>query len=284
MIYLFLAILSSTGIIIIFKLFSRFKVNFIRAIAINYVIASGYGYLSRAGHFHVVSLPQHPWFVMALIIGVIFITGFILFGASTAHAGVAITAISSRMSVVIPVTAGFFLFSEPAPALKITGIAVALLSFYFILSNSGHTTTMRKFIYLPLLLFMVNGCGDLMMKIAQQYRIGEEFILFLSTVFFVALILSVVVVIFYRRGEGFKFSRYDVAGGTVLGLLNWWSTICFLRGLKVFDVSWFVPMYNVSVVAISALVGYFIFREPIRVKNWIGVAMAVGAIILMALA
>jgi drug/metabolite transporter (DMT)-like permease len=229
-------------------------------------------------------LPHHAWFVMALIVGVIFIIGFILFGLSTAHAGVAITAISSRMSVVIPVTAGFCLFSEPAPVLRLAGIAVALLSFYFILSNSGHTTAMRKFIYLPLLLFLVNGCGDLMMKIAQQYRIGEEFILFLSTVFFVSLLLSILVLISYKPAKGFRFTWNDIVAGIILGLLNWWSTICFLRGLKAFDVSWFVPMYNVSVVAISAVVGFFIFREPLRVKNWIGVIMAVGAIILIAMA
>jgi peptidyl-prolyl cis-trans isomerase A (cyclophilin A) len=86
---------------------------------------------------------------------------------------------------------------------------------------------------------------------------------------------------FKMRQGGWRFKRQDLIGGVALGLLNWWSTICFLRGLKAFDVTWFLPIYNVGVVVISALVGYFIFREGLRIRNWIGVALAVIAMIMI---
>jgi drug/metabolite transporter (DMT)-like permease len=283
MIYLLFALLASTGIIITFRLFENHKVNILRAIGINYVIAAGYGYLSLAGTFSFASLPGKAWFPFALIIGIIFIIGFNLFALSVRYAGVAVTAISSRMSVVIPVTFGFVLFHDPAPVLKIAGIIIALSSFYFIFAKSDNQVSAGKYLYLPLLLFMVNGTGDLLMKFSQQYHIGEEFVLFLSTVFLTSLILAIVMMTFKLGQGGWRFEKKDLIGGVALGLLNWWSTICFLRGLKAFDVSWFVPLYNVGVVVISALIGYFVFKEQLRFKNWIGVMMAILAILLIAL-
>ncbi|MCX6233889.1 MAG: hypothetical protein NT175_04080 [Bacteroidetes bacterium] len=283
MMYLVFALLASTGIIITFRLFEQYKVNIVRAIAINYIIAAGYGYISQAGIFSVISLPGKEWFPFALVIGVAFIIGFNLFALSVRHAGVAVTAIASRMSVVIPVTFGFILFHDPAPALKVTGILIALCSFYFIFAKSDHPGHPGQYIYLPLLLFLVSGTSDLLIKFTQYYHLGEEFVLFLSTVFFTALVLAIVMLTFKSRQGGWKFELKDIIGGITLGLLNWWSTICFLRGLKVFDVSWFIPLYNVGVVVISALVGYFVFKEQLRLKNWIGVVMAILAILMIAL-
>ena len=103
MIYIILSVLASTAIIVTFKLFHRFRIDTLQAIVINYVVASGVGYITIAGQFSFAEIPAKPWIYMALVIGLMLILAFHIFGLSAQYAGVTITAISSRMSVIIPV-------------------------------------------------------------------------------------------------------------------------------------------------------------------------------------
>jgi uncharacterized membrane protein len=65
-------------------------------------------------------------------------------------------------------------------------------------------------------------------------------------------------------------------------LLNWYSTLYFLKGLDIFQVSFFVPVFNVGVVALSAITGYMVFKEKLSRMNWIGIVLAILAIVLIA--
>jgi len=138
MFYLTFSILSSTLIIIFFKLIAKYKVSILQAITVNYLVASAFGFAQNKGSFSFTELPDEPWFTMALLVGITLIMGFNLFALSAAKAGVIITAIASRMSVLIPVIAGFVLFGESMGILKIFGIILALFAFYltFIKENS----------------------------------------------------------------------------------------------------------------------------------------------------
>lgn len=54
--------------------------------------------------------------------------------------------------------------------------------------------------------------------------------------------------------------------------------------LKVIGISLALfPTVNVSVVAISAFVGLVFFKEKLKAINWIGILMAVVAILLISL-
>jgi multidrug transporter EmrE-like cation transporter len=48
-------------------------------------------------------------------------------------------------------------------------------------------------------------------------------------------------------------------------------------------VSTFMPVYNVSVVAVSSLWGYAVFKERLTALNWAGIALAIISIILIAM-
>jgi len=126
MIYLVLAILTSTTIVVTFKIFKRFNISILQAITVNYLTASVFGYVSNE-RFQFAEIPEQPWFGSALIVGLTLIVAFNLYALSAQYAGIAITAISSRMSVVIPVLFGFLLFGDSTGWLKLAGILVALV-------------------------------------------------------------------------------------------------------------------------------------------------------------
>lgn len=225
-------------------------------------------------------LPDKPWFTMSLIVGLTLILGFNLFALSAAKVGVVITAIASRMSVLIPVLAGFLIFSEPMGYLKITGIILALFAFYLTFLKKDKVRIQLKLIILPILMFVVMGTNDTLMKFAEVFSIGNDFVLFLSTAFLSSLVLGTIVLIAKSKNE--RFNIKNVFAGIVLGLLNWYSTFYFLKGLDLFDVSVVVPVINVGIVGLSSIAGYFFFKEKLSTINWIGIFIAMLAIFLMA--
>ena len=103
MIFLALSILSSASIYVIFKLVDRFKVFTLSAIVVNYLAACLAGFfLSNSSQF-TPSIFRESWFPISVIIGVMFIVMFYLIAKSTQRAGVAVTTVAVKMSVVFPI-------------------------------------------------------------------------------------------------------------------------------------------------------------------------------------
>lgn len=280
MIYLLLAILTSTFIIITFRVFERFRISILQAITVNYLVASTFGYLSAPETFRFAEITSQPWFASALIIGVTLIVAFNLFALSAKYAGVAVTAISSRMSVIIPVTLGFLIFGDTAGWTKITGIIVALVAFYFTSKRDKTVTINTKYVYLPMLLFLAVGINDSMMKVAEHFFIHGDFVVFLATAFAVALLLGIGVLAAKRKNE--ILAPRNLIAGVILGLFNWFSTLYFLKGLDIFEVSFFVPVFNVGVVALASMLGFIFFNEKATTSKLVGIALALLAIALIA--
>jgi drug/metabolite transporter (DMT)-like permease len=195
---------------------------------------------------------------------------------------VAVTAISSRMSVVVPVTLGFLVFGDTSGIVKIAGIILGLVAF-FMTSRKDKTIKINKsYLFLPVLLFIAVGTNDSLMKTAEHFYITTDFVPFLATSFGFALIFGLVVFGYKWNKQKQKIELKNIIAGVFLGLLNWYSTLFVLKGLDIFQVSFFIPVYNVGVVALSALIGFVIFKEKLSRINWIGIALAIVAIILIA--
>jgi drug/metabolite transporter (DMT)-like permease len=282
MFYLILATLTSVAIIVTFRIFERFKIGNAQAITFNYLVASTFGFFSQAGNFKFDQIPDQPWFYTALIVGLTLIVAFHLFALSAQFAGVAITAISSRMSVIIPVTLGFLIFGDTATPTKILGIIIGLAAFYFTFKKDKPIIKNTAYTLLPILLLLAVGTNDSMMKVAEHYFIGDDFVVFLATAFGVALIIGILLMLIRWEKTIKTFAVKNLAAGLILGLLNWYSTLYFLKGLDIYQVSFFVPIFNVGVVALSALTGYLIFKEKLSRLNWLGIALAIVAILLIA--
>ena len=280
MLFLLLAITASTSIIVLFKIYSRLKINTYYTILVNYVVAAAFGFLSESGNYALAEIPAKPWFLLAVVAGLFFIVGFNLFALSAHQAGVALTGMASRMSLIVAVSAGLLVFGDKPGILRIAGIILGIVAFYFTFHRGQTEKPDRKLLLLPVALLIVHGFSDLLMKIGQQYYIGGEFTLFLAVVFLAALVFGIAF-LFIRKPGKVHFTYKELASGIVIGLANWYSGYFLLLGLDIFDVSFVIPMINISIVAAASLIGYFVFREKLKALNWIGVALALLAILLM---
>jgi len=262
----------------------KFKVDELEAIVWNYFFATLLGVLVWRESLTLLTFTEKPWFSLALLIGVFFIITFFLLSRSTVKAGLAITAVSSRMSVVIPVIAGFLVFQDKPSFVKIAGIILALFSFYLIFKPKGKMNFNLKKAALPFLLFLGIGTNDTLMKyIEHRYLVNDES-LFLTVVFFVAFCIGILLVfqkiIFNKK----RLSSKGLFVGLVLGALNFGTTYFFIRSMKHFDTSVLFPVINVSIVALTSFLGVLFFQEKLSKINWAGILMAILAILLISTA
>ncbi len=284
MVYLILSIISSTGIFALFKLFEKYKIDNLQAIVFNYIIAAAFGFMIYEPDFSVQSIYQSSWFPNSVIIGFAFIVAFNFFALSTQKVGISITAVSSKMSVVIPIFFAVFLYGDEMNALKITGVIFAFLAFYLTFKKNVQLKLNRRFLILPVLLFISNGTIDTLLKFTEHNYIQDDLILFLSMVFLVALGAGLLILLVSSFLTKQKIRLINIIGGFLLGLFNFSSTYYFLMALGVFQSSVVFPILNVGIVALSALTAFFIFKEKLALVNWIGILLAIIAILAIAYA
>ena len=287
MVYLILAILISTSIVITFRLFSRFKIDNLQAITTNYLVAALLGFIIHPDVFSLSYIPGKPWFLFSCIIGITFILTFFLFALSAQKVGVAVTSVTSKMSVVIPVTVGIIAYAEPANALKILGVILSLLAFYLTFRKKNSQKIDKRFLVLPVMLFLGNGTNDTLTKHSQLFLIGNDYMLFLGMVFTVGFIIGLGMIIIKairKKEESSRILMKNLVGGAWLGLLNFGSSYYFIVGMSHFQSSVFFPIFNVSIVTLSAMAGYLFFKEKLTAINWTGIVLAIAAILLIAFA
>ncbi|MCK4569342.1 MAG: DMT family transporter [Bacteroidales bacterium] len=284
MIFLILTILQSTAIFAVMKLFNRFKIDNWQAITINYIIASILGYIIYKGEISASLILEKSWFEFAIILGITFIGTFFIFALSSQRVGVALTSVASKMSVVIPVIAGLILLNEKITLLAGIGVGIALIAFYLTLGGGANRSFPRKYVIFPLLLFLGNGINDTIMKYSEHHFVEDtnDLVLFLSVIFTAALILGLIISTKRYIDQRYSISFRNIIAGIVLGLLNFGSTFYILKSMGIYESSVVFPVANAGIVCLSALVGFFFFREKLSRQNWAGIIMAILAILLIA--
>ena len=282
MLYLLTTTLLSTAIFIVFRLFKKYGIDNLQAIVANYIVAASTGFWLYDKELSAFQIIGAPWFGLILIIGVFFIGVFFLFALSTQKAGVAVTAVSSYMSVVIPTAAGFIMFGDAFGMQKFIGILLALVALYLALAkDKGAKQIKAATIFLPLIIFFGTGANDLLMKIAQDRYPSEELPVMVATIFSVALAIGFVIVLVQSlRGKTILHVRSWLAG-IVLGLINFGSTYLLLKSMEFYTSSTLFPIRNTGVVGLSALAGLLLFGERLTRKNWLGIILAIVSIVLI---
>jgi len=284
MIYLLLTILQSTAIFVVFKLFNRFRIDNWQAISINYIVASLFGLVIYKGDLSIEILLGKDWFEFGLILGVTFIATFFIFALSAQKVGVALTSVASKMSVVIPVIAGLILLNETIGWLAGSGVLIALLAFYLTLGGARQRSFPSKYVILPVLLFLGNGVNDTIMKYTEHHYVTDinDRILFLTIVFITSLFFGLIITAKRYYNKRVNITLHTTVGGSILGLINFGSTYYILKAMDIFASSVVFPITNAGIVTLSTLIGWSVFREKLSLRNWIGIALAIAAIIMIA--
>ncbi len=290
--FLLLCILSSTGIFIIFKTLHSIGIPSFPVIVINYFTATLMGFLINAGEVSLDSLRQSGWLMMSMIIGVLFILMFFLIAHSSNKAGISVTTVASKMSVVFPIAFSMMIDStDHLTLLKAAAIVVAFGGVLLTIYTPGRSKVDRAVIYIPLLLFVGMGLVDSLVKLAQhRFVMDEETALFSAILFLNAFLSGLVAMVFYRK-DNKQFLRGAIwFWGLLLGTVNFGSIFFLVRALNYvspkglgMEGSVIFGANNISIVALSVLVGFLVFKEKLMALNWAGIVLSALALLLFAL-
>jgi len=221
-----------------------------------------------------------------LALGVLFIIVFNLMAATAQKVGVSVASVATKMSLVIPVIFGVLVYHEKLGPLKILGIILALVAVYFASHKENSPNLKSSTLLLPVLVFLGSGMIDTCLNLFQESYISEaEFPLFSATVFTAAATTGLVLISLMAIKKGIRINLRNVLGGTVLGIVNYFSIFFLLRALQnnALNSASVFTINNVAIVMFSTLLGIFLFKEKISLKNWGGIALAVISILLVAL-
>ncbi|SDU14958.1 EamA-like transporter family protein [Polaribacter sp. Hel1_33_78] len=287
MIYLLLSILFSTGLFVIFKYFGIYKVDILKAIFVNYIVALSMGFAFAEKSFSVTEIPKQPWFLGAVFLGALFVSIFFVM-AKTAHEnGVSVASVAGKMSVVIPVFFGVFLYNESVTILKIAGIIIALIAVYLASVKEEKTTHKNAGLLLPILLFLGSGAIDTTLKYVEVTHVPkEEVSVFSGSLFGIAAFFGLIILLVKSIKKRTSFGVKNIIAGIVLGVPNYYSIVFLIKALqtKGFESSTLFTINNVGIVIVSTLVGILLFKEQFSVKNKIGVVLAIIGIVIVAMA
>jgi drug/metabolite transporter (DMT)-like permease len=289
MIYLLLSILSSTGILIVFKLFKQFNIDRLQAIVVNYIVACICGFVAFNGPINLTSISQTQWFLPTLALGALFILIFNLMALTAQRAGLSVTSVATKMSLAIPILFGLLFYKESVNSLKIIGIVLALVAVYLTSTRerAGKHRIGASVLILPLLVFLGSGIIDTAIKYLEDAYVGiDEVPLFSSTVFGAAAVLGIVFLLIGKLRGNVRFRARNIIGGIALGVPNYFSIYFLVQALRIpsMESSTVFTLNNVAIVLCSTLVGISLFKEKLSVKNWIGILLAIISILMVAIA
>jgi len=264
--YLILTILCSTTIALVLKHSDTKRGELIVLLAGNYLVAS----VISLGVFifNEDTAYSYQTIIFGVCLGLLFVLSFFSFAKAVSHAGTSLATVSSRLSVIIPITFSIIIYNEVPSALNMIGFVftfITLVLFYF--SVAGQNSTGNKFnSYFYLFVSLIGiGVSDFCLKIFNNWRPHSEEPLFVLTIFTSALVYALLFIIIKKV----RIERYTLLLGIGLGVPNFFSTYFLLGALFLLPAILVYPLVNIGIIIFTAIFAYLLWKENInRFGKW----------------
>ena len=298
---LLLTILCTAALFALFRIFDRLQIPSTPAIVINYAVAGGLGLLLVGGGEVWAKASQFTWFYVAPLAGTGFLYIFRLVARSAQTIGMGPTSVASKLSMVIPV--GVFLLADPSDALTWQKACAMILAFPAVILTAW-TPGMRLEIHhfrLPLTIFVGGGLIDLLFAwySGPEHMVEPGFRYLFATLPFLSAAITGAGVLWLEArpfrehpDAGTHASphthapwHHTLLGGITLGVINFGSLYFLLESYATLNGemprSSIIPITNLGVVILSALLGVVGFRERLSLRNAMGLLLGCAAIALL---
>ncbi|MGN6227480.1 MAG: EamA/RhaT family transporter [Dyella sp.] len=284
MLFLCLSILCSVLVSVWLKLARRFGLDVPQMVAWNYLAAGSLVALVLHPSLAPLRQPDAPRFAV-LALAVLLPAIFLALGTSVRHAGIVRSDVAQRLSLLISLLAAFVLFGQLPTPRMLAGLALGLLALAAMVWRGRAARADGAAAWLwPLVVCAGFGAIDILLK--QVAAAGIPIAASLQAMFALALPVALGFALLARRRSGARFTARSLAGGLLLGVLNFGNILFYLRAHVALpnDPALVFATMNIGVVALGTLVGVLAFRERLSRINAIGVLLAAAAIALLTLA
>ncbi|RAJ30238.1 DMT family transporter [Pedobacter cryoconitis] len=281
MIYILLSISCSVTVAVLLKLAKRYNIHVLQAVMWNYLAAIILSYIFfRPELAQLITVPS----TLAIAIGVLLPVLFLILGASVRNIGIVKSDIAQRLSLFIPILASLYLFGENFGGLKVAGLLVGFVAIVLTLSRKSTVKAETSSYLYPILVFIGFGLIDVMFKkLALDKSIpytSTLMVIFCISCIIAALILGYVMIFRKKKAELINFFC-----GIVLGCFNFGNILFYMKAHRAMaaNPSTVFAAMNMGVIILGSIIGIVLFKEKVSKLNYIGIAMALVAILLITL-
>lgn len=288
MLYLIGSIVLTSYLTLSFKACEKLQVNVFQAIVFNYITCVITGsFVNGSFPVHAANIAM-PWFKWACIMGAMFVSIFNVVALTAQKNGVAVASVANKLSLIIPVILSVYLYNETVAGWKAIGVVLALVAVAFTTytpgKNSGEKHGLMRYL-LPVVLFLSSGLLDALINHVQlTYVTNENNNDYLVSSFFSAATIgsTILLIQYIRKKQVFQWK--NLLAGVLIGIPNYFSIWCLMHYLKEspWQTSSSIPVNNMGIVLFSAVVAWLLFKERLSKINWLGVALSLLAIYLIA--
>ena len=272
---LILAICSSAAISLIMRLSSHKVKNNVSMLAVNYLTCLGLAAFFTGSSFFPTDSALPGALGMGVIHGILYLASFVIFQYSVGRNGVVLSAIFMKLGLLVPMVISIFLFKEIPGTTQIIGFLLAVGAIILINFEKDAAASASALGLLSLLL--LGGTADAMSKVFEELGPGHLAEQFLLYTFLTAFLLCLGLVKLKRQ----RFTRWELLFGFAIGIPNFFSARFLLGALETLDAVIVYPTYSVATILLITLAGTAFFRERLKTRQWIALAIILLALVLL---
>ena len=284
MAHLFLAIMCSASIALLFKVSENRNYNRYLLTSANYLVASvvaGILWFSEPLSFAVVwgdtTLPT--MMIIGVLTGIIYYLAFLCYQISVRHYGVSLSGAYMKLGIFLPLIMSLFVWQEwPNPG-QWAGIACAAGAILFINLYPLFTEKTRSQDLIKpalLILFLLGGIAEFSPKVFRQLVNPDLKSLFLLLLFFVALLASLTGL--FRHRNNLTLSTFLM--GILVGIPNALTAYFLISALGVLPAALVYAVFGAGTILVIGAAGWICWNEKPSTTERIGFFLIVVAMII----
>jgi drug/metabolite transporter (DMT)-like permease len=281
MIYILFSISCSVTVAVLLKLARRYKINVLQAVMWNYLAAILLSMLFFKPQLHDLSGAPSQ---ISLALGILLPLLFLVLAVSVRNIGIVKTDIAQRLSLFIPIIASIFIFKEQFDNYKIAGLAIGFLAIVLTLVRKTSTNAAPYAFVYPLLVFVGFGLIDVLFK-KLALDITIPYTTALLVIFCISFVVALLILTYLVLIKKQKIQLINFICGMVLGTFNFGNILFYMKAHRAMaaNPSTVFAAMNMGVIVAGSLIGILIFKEKVSKLNYLGIALALAAILFITL-
>ncbi len=280
MIYLVFSILCSLSVGVLLKLAKRYRIDLFQTISWNYLSAIILSFIFFKLEINHINVNQVQG--IHIFLGFLLPSLFMIMGLSIQKTGLVRSDIAQRLSLFISFTAAFFLFNEQFTLLKGLGMSLGILAILFTLYKPTDDQIHAKNWIYPFLVFIGYGIVDVSFKAISSFE-AVPYTTSLILIFLLALFVSLLYLGYLALTKRTKVQFINFICGLILGVFNFGNILFYMKAHRAMadDPSVVFAGMNMGVIIGACLIGLYLFKEKLNNWNYIGLFLALAAIVCM---
>lgn len=276
-----IAILCSVSVGVLIKVSRQKGIHIDQSIAVNYIVTTTMTYYLLKPDFQGQSIvdivANNPSSSIFFALGVLLPTIFLIQAKSLEFAGIIRTDAAQRLSLFLPILAAFTIFGEQVTSNKLISLLLAFVALGCLLwkSHQGMEKGGKIAIFSLACVWLGYGMTDTLFK--QIAKSGSAF----PITIFIAFIFAGCLMFAYLFLKRTQWHVASVGVGLLLGVLNFCNILFYIKAHQAMkdDPTLVFTGMNLGVICLGTFIGAWFFKEKISKINYLGVAIAIVAIL-----